>query len=126
MRSALRTTAAVGLVAMCLMGCDNATYYNTTIEGTALPKMETGTAVTLYLKANAAGGGEGAMFSGRVAGQSQGWLILDTDKDRQVIAADAIARLELPKPTSTSKPPAAVAPGQVPAPAAANPPADGG
>ena len=99
---------AVGCVS--LAGCDSSTEYHTTIEGTALPNFEKGTAVTLFLKGEAAGAGQAASFSGRVAGQSQGWLILDTETDRQVIAASAISRVELAKPTSASKPPPAASP----------------
>lgn len=102
------TVMAVGCVS--LAGCDSSTEYHTTIEGTALPVFEKGTAVTLFLKAEAAGAGQMSTFSGRVAGQSQGWLILDTDSDRQVIAASAIARLSLAKPTSISTPPPATTP----------------
>lgn len=110
MRTKLLAMVVTVVGAVALAGCDSSTQYHTTIEGTALPVFEKGTAVTLFLKAEAAGTGQMSTFSGRVAGQSQGWLILDTDTDRQVIAASAIARLSLAKPTSGSKPPPAGAP----------------
>lgn len=85
-------------------GCDNATYYNTTIQGVAVPEIAKGTPVVVALKDSASEDLDSALVTGSVVGQSGGWLVIETNAGRKMISPSSIAWVDFPKPASPAVP----------------------